>query len=192
MTTQRGVVKKTKISQFKNIRKNGLIAIKLDKGDVLKWVERIEEGTDVIVVTKDAHSIRFSEKDVRDTGRSSRGVRAIKMLPENEVVGVGSITDKSDLLIVTKNGFGKKSKVSQYNTQSRGGKGVFAAKINAKTGKIASVKIVKEEKEALIISDKGQIIKIDISSVPRHNRHTSGVKLINLKKDDYVSTVECS
>jgi DNA gyrase subunit A len=191
MTTKNGIVKKTKISDLSNIRKNGIIAIKLDKGDLLKWVEKTDGEKEVIVVTKNANSIRFKESDVRETGRASRGVRSIKMTTDNEVVGVGIVEEGTDVLIVSENGFGKRTPVEKYNTQIRGGKGVFASKINSKTGKIASMKMINtQSSEILIISNKGQIIKMDIASIPKHNRHTSGVKLINLKNGDIVSTIE--
>ncbi len=191
MTTKKGIVKKTKISNLTNIRKNGIIAIKLDKDDLLKWVEKTNGEKEIIVVTRNANSIRFKEKDVRETGRASRGVRAIKMSHDNEVVGVGIVEDKTEVLIVSEKGFGKKTPVGKYNTQLRGGKGVFASKINDKTGKIASMKIINSDNnEILIISNKGQIIKMELKSIPTHNRHTSGVKLINLNKDDIVSTIE--
>lgn len=191
MTTRNGIVKKTQIEQFKNIRKNGIVAIKLDNEDILKWVEKTNGNDDVVVVTRNAHSIRFNEKDVRDTGRSSRGVRAIRMVNEDEVVGAGIVKEDSNILIVSEKGFGKQTPEDKYNGQSRGGKGVFASKINEKTGKIASMKIIsKDDSEILVISNKGQIIKLDLKSVPCHNRHTSGVKLINLNNDDRVSAIE--
>jgi DNA gyrase subunit A len=194
MGTKNGIVKKTKIDAFKNIRKNGLFAITLDNDDELRWVKPVTGKNEILLITKKAHSIRFKETDVRETGRTSRGVKAISInKKDDEAIGLDIVKDESFVITVSKKGFGKKTKISGFTTQGRGGKGVYGARVTDKTGELVSMKVVNNSsKEIIIISTKGQIIKLSMSAIPSHKRHTSGVKLINLDKESEVAAIEIS
>ena len=191
MTTKNGIVKKTNIESFNNIRKNGLIAIKLDDKDELKWVMKTSGKNEVLLVTKKAASIKFKESDVRETGRASRGVKGINIKKDDVLIGTDLIIKDGFILVVSERGFSKKTAESQHLTQRRGGKGVIAARINEKTGNLTAMHILKGDEEGLlIITINGQIIKLKLTSIPIHKRNTSGVKLINLSSGDKVATTE--
>ena len=191
MTTKNGIVKKTNIESFNNIRKNGLIAIKLDDKDELKWVMKTSGKNEVLLVTKKAASIKFKESDVRETGRASRGVKGINIKKDDVLIGTDLIIKDGFILVVSERGFSKKTAESQHLTQRRGGKGVIVARINEKTGNLTAMHILKGDEEGLlIITINGQIIKLKLTSIPIHKRNTSGVKLINLSSGDKVATTE--
>ena len=191
MATKNGIVKKTNIEAFNNIRKNGLIAIKLDSEDELKWVMKTSGKDEIILVTKMASSIRFKEANVRETGRASRGVKGIKIKKDDVLIGADLITKDGFVLVVSENGFSKKTSESQHLVQNRGGKGVIAARINEKTGNLTSMHVISGNEEGImVITINGQIIKLKMTSIPIHKRNTSGVKLINLTSEDKVATTE--
>lgn len=191
MATKNGIVKKTNIEAFNNIRKNGLIAIKLDSGDELKWVMKTSGKDEVILVTKMASSIRFKEVNVRETGRASRGVKGIKIKKDDVLIGADLITKDGFILVVSENGFSKKTSEAQHLVQNRGGKGVIAARINEKTGTLTSMHVISGNEEGImVITINGQIIKLKMTAIPIHKRNTSGVKLINLTSEDKVATTE--
>ena len=191
MATRKGTVKKTLIEEFQNIRSNGLIAIGLTEGDELIWVKPTDGNDEIILVTKLAKSIHFKEEDVRETGRSSQGVRGIKLKKEDEVISMDIFRVKENgMLTISENGFGKMTELAQFSLQKRGGTGVFAAKINAKTGNLVVARVLDHpHRELLILSDKGQAIKIPTDDLPQRNRQTSGVTLMRMKKDDKVAAV---
>lgn len=195
LTTQRGTVKKTALSQFENIRRNGIIAIKLDKGDELAWSSLTEGDNDVILTTKEGKAIRFSEKSVRPLGRATSGVRGIKIKDQDLVIGMDIINkrDKADLLTIMENGLGKKSPVSQFRGQSRGGQGVKVAKVTPKTGKVAFAQVIPPNYNTVIMtSRRGQCVKLELSSIPRHSRNTQGVKLMRFSNPtDKVASATC-
>jgi DNA gyrase subunit A len=195
MATQKGEVKKTKVEQFTNIRKSGIIAIKLNKDDSLSWVRRTGGKDDVVLVTRNGKIIAFSEEQIRSTGRSSMGVRGIKLVGDDEVVGMDVVTDpEKKILIITENGIGKKSKVAQVRNQNRGGQGVKIANINTKTGKIVLASVTDEQdcKEIIITSTNGQIVKIPFDSVPTLSREAQGVILMRFTKtSDKVASATC-
>lgn len=192
MATKMGTVKKTPISEYSNIRANGIIAIKLAQTDELIWVRPTRGDDEIILITKFAQSIKFNEKDVRDTGRASMGVRGIKFKKENdEVIAMDVIRINEDLVLtISQNGFGKVTKLKDYPTQKRGGRGVFAARINDKTGHLCAARILDHpESELLIISQNGQAVRIPTKDLPERNRQTAGVKLMRLKKQDLISAI---
>jgi len=192
MVTDRGTVKKTSLTEFENIRNSGIIAIKLSAGDKLKWVRPTEGNNEIMLVTKNARSIRFNEKDVRPTRRDTMGVRGIKFKnPEDEVIVAEIIRREEDLLmIVSEKGFGKATVLEQFPTQNRGGQGVYAARINDKTGNLASARVLDHPGLHLIImSQHGQAVKIPTEDLPRRNRQTSGVRLMKLKSTDKVAAI---
>jgi len=190
--TKRGTIKKTSLADFEKIKSNGLIAIRLTEGDELVWVKPTTGDCEVLLVTKNARSIHFHEKDVRETGRATMGVRGIKMKDDDDlVISMDVIRATEDfLLTVSENGFGKLSKLKQYSIQGRGGQGIFAARINNKTGKLAAARILDHpDMELLIMAESGQAVRIPIQELPQRNRHTAGVKLMNVKKDDDVAAI---
>jgi len=195
LTTQKGTVKKTALSQFENIRRSGIIAIKLDKGDELAWSNLTEGDNDVILTTKEGKAIRFSEKSVRPLGRATSGVRGIKLKDQDQVIGMDVIKkrDKADLLTIMENGVGKKSSVDQFRGQSRGGQGVKVAKVTPKTGKVAFAQVIPPNyKNIIITSKKGQVVKLELTSVPKHSRNTQGVKLMRFSdSSDRVTSATC-
>ena len=195
LTTQRGTVKKTALNQFENIRRNGIIAIKLDKGDELAWSNLTEGDNDVILTTREGKAIRFSEKSVRPLGRSTTGVRGIKIKENDQVIGMDVINkrDKADLLTIMENGLGKKSPVVQFRRQSRGGQGVKVAKVTPKTGKVAFAQVIPPNYNTVIMtSRRGQCVKLELSSIPRHSRNTQGVKLMRFSNTtDRVASATC-
>lgn len=191
MATRKGTVKKTEMSEFDNIRSNGLIAIKLDDGDELIWVKPTTGEDNVMLVSRQAKSIQFSETDVRETGRASMGVRGIRVKEDDEVIAMDVLRNTEDfLLTISVNGYGKVTKLEQYPVQNRGGSGVFAARINAKTGELAAARMLDHpELELLIMSAKGQAVRVPTKELPEHSRQTAGVRMMKLKDDDYVAAI---
>ncbi|MBA4336695.1 DNA gyrase subunit A [bacterium] len=192
MTTKKGTIKKTNAESFKNVRRSGLIAIKLRGDDSLEWVREVSEGNEVIIVTREGKSIRFKEANVRDMGRASMGVRGIKLKEKDYVVEMDIVTTpEASLFVVMENGLGKNSAVSSYRLQTRGGSGVKTANVTSKTGKVAGAKVMADfyEGDAILISKKGQIIRMNIKDIPTRGRSTQGVYLMRLKEGDYVSTL---
>ncbi|MCL4386968.1 DNA gyrase subunit A [Patescibacteria group bacterium] len=195
LTTRAGTVKKSKISDFENIRRSGILAIKLDKKDELVWSKLTSGEDDILIVTRNGKSIRFSEKAVRPTGRNTMGVRGIKIAPEDQVIQMDIIIkgDKSEFLTIMENGLGKKSPVNNFPKQGRGGQGVKVAQLSQKTGKVAAAQIIPANSHELIItSKKGQIVQIDIASIPSLSRATQGVILMRFSNpNDHVASATC-
>ena len=189
MCTKSGNVKKTPLAEYANIRKNGLVAIKLDSGDVLGWVTPTGDNNDLIIVSKKGQSIRFSEKNVKPTHRDTSGVRGIKLKKEDEVVSLTKVEDENDeLLVVTEKGLGKKTKMSAWNKQGRGGQGVKAAQVTNKTGNIVTAQKINKGTDLLVLtSTKGQLIKMDLKQVPTLQRQTQGVILMRVKDGETVA-----
>lgn len=187
MVTKKGVVKKTSFEQFSNIRKNGIIAISLSDDDRLIWVRMTNGNDDILLVTKNGKVICFSEEQVRPTGRSSMGVRGIKISGDDEVIGmdiVGNEDKDAEIIIIAENGLGKKTKVSAIRNQNRGGQGVKIANITPKTGKIIYAGVLDKEIDSVIItSEKGQVVKIPVKTIPTLSRNTQGVILMRFSKD---------
>lgn len=196
MATKNGVIKKVAVEEFSKVRRSGLIAIKLKKDDELRWVKSSEGENDVAIVTSGGQSIRFKEKDIRAMGRSASGVKAIRLKPSSGVVSMDVILDskkeKNFILSVSENGFGKLSNLKFYKTQRRGGSGIKTAIVNSKTGTIIGSRIISEsqlEKDLIIISQKGQVIRIPLNSVSKSGRATQGVRIMRLKDGDKISSI---
>ena len=186
MITSLGTIKKTAIEDFANVRRSGLIALKLKGGDKLEWVGPSSGKKNIVLVTANGQAIRFDEKDVRPMGRTASGVRGIKLKGEDHVVGMGILNPKEEkeakLTIIMKNGFGKRTKINAYKVQGRGGSGIKTAKITAKTGKIISGRLVYgNDNDIIIISAKGQVIRLGIKDVNILGRDTQGVKVMRFK-----------
>ena len=191
MATQKGTVKKTPVKDYANVRTNGLIAIKLDEGDELRWIKRTSGDNDVIISTSAGQAIRFNEKDTRPMGRSARGVRGVRLRPNDSVVGMDIVTgDDQTLLVVSEKGFGKRTKVSNFPSHKRGGVGIKAAVVTAKTGPIISVQTIDPEvTEALLVSQNGQTIRLSLSDIKMLGRTTQGVTIMRLSDGDAVSSI---
>ncbi|WP_352418595.1 DNA gyrase subunit A [Proteiniborus sp.] len=189
LVTQNGIIKKTKLDQFENIRKSGLIAISLRENDELISVRRTDGKNDIILVTSNGMSIRFNEEDVRDMGRAAMGVKAINLNKGDKLVGMGTVEDSKDLLVISESGYGKRTSLDEYRVQSRGGKGIKTYNIKDRTGELISAKIVEEDDEIMMISLSGVIIRLKVSDIPRMGRSTQGVTLMRFGKDDRVVSV---
>ena len=191
MATVKGTVKKTALSDFANIRTNGLNAINLDEGDELRWVQKTNGQSDIIISTSAGQAVRFNEKDVRGMGRAARGVRGVRLRPNDSVVGMDIATSSSQrLLVVSANGYGKSTKVANFEVKKRGGIGVKAAVVTSKTGPIVSVQTLPEEvTDALMISSNGQTIRISVKEIPTLGRTTQGVRIMKLIDGDSVASV---
>ena len=197
MVTKNGRIKKTALNEFENVRKSGIIAIKLEKGDALKKVVKTTGEDDIILATKNGTSIRFKEKDIRPMGRGAAGVKGLRLKGGDEVIGMDVISKKEGkqyLLIVMENGYGKRTEISQYKTQGRGGSGVKAAKITGKTGPIVMSCIIEgtaDEEDLIVISQQGQVIRTSVKSISVLGRATQGVRIMRLEEKDKVASGAC-
>lgn len=189
MTTKKGVIKKTKISMFDNIRKMGLIAVNLREDDELISVQKIIAGQDMFLATKLGMSIRFNEADFRDMGRNATGVKAITLNKDDEVVAAEVIEENKKILIVSENGFGKCTSSDEYRIQTRGGKGLKTYKITERTGNVIDVKMIDDREELIMVTSDGVIIRIRAKDISTTSRVTQGVKLINVNDDVKVMSV---
>ena len=192
MATKNGTVKKTPVEDFKNVRKSGLIAIKLRPNDSLEWVRESSKGNEVVLVTREGKCIRFNEEDSRPLGRPSIGVRGIRLKGSDNVVEMAIVPNpETELLVVMENGLGKMTKITNYRLQSRGGSGVKTANITAKTGKVIGAKTLDNTTNAdlVMMSKSGQVIRIDSKDIPSQGRATQGVYLMRLDSGDKVASI---
>ena len=189
MATKKGIVKKTPITDYANVRKTGLAAISLREDDELIEVKKTDNNQDVFLVTKYGQCIRFKETDVRKTGRTSMGVIGMNLTDGDEVIGMQMQSQGDALMIVSEKGLGKCTLISEFTTQNRGGKGVKCYKITEKTGNIVGVKAVNQDNELMLITTEGIIIRIKVSDTTLLGRITSGVKLINLDENVTVASI---
>jgi DNA gyrase subunit A len=191
MATIKGTVKKTPLKDYANIRTNGLIAIKLDDGDELRWIKKTTGENDVIVSTSAGQAVRFNETDTRPMGRAARGVRGVRLRPNDRVVGMDIVNnDDEKLLVISVNGYGKMTKVANFPSHKRGGVGIKAAVVTAKTGPIIAVRTLEADaSEVLMISDKGQTIRVGLKDIPTLGRTTQGVRIMRLRDGDEVSSL---
>lgn len=190
MTTRQGTVKKTKLEDYNNIRTSGLIAIKIDEGDELKWIRPTTGDNEVVISTSLGQAIRFHENDVRSMGRTARGVRGIRLRPGDQVVGMDIVQEDSNIFVISEKGYGKRTKISQFSPHKRGGVGIRSAVVNTKTGNLVSVKSLNEETpEIIIISTAGQTIRLGLKDIPSLGRTTQGVRIMRLGDDDTVASV---
>ena len=190
MATVKGTIKKTPVKDYANIRTNGLIAIKLDDGDELRWIKRSSGNDDILISTSAGQAIRFNEKDARSMGRAARGVRGVRLRPNDSVVGMDIANDDMTLLVISENGYGKATKISNFPSHKRGGVGIKAAVVTAKTGPIISVKTIhQDDVEALLVSTQGQTIRVSLKDIPVLGRTTQGVRIMKTSDDDSVASV---
>ncbi len=191
MATRNGMIKKTSLKDFENIRRNGIIAMALKKRDLLKWVRLSTGGDQVILVTEQGQSIRFAESQVRSMGRGAAGVRGIRVRNSDVVAGCDIVKkgDTAKLLVVMANGFGKQTPLKEYKTQNRGGSGIRTANVTTKTGKVVTSIVIGEETQILALSAKGQVIRTELQSVRQTGRAAQGVRIMNLNSGDRVAGV---
>lgn len=197
MATKQGIIKKTALAEFENVRRSGLIAINLKKGDELKKVTKSTGQDEIILITKKGQAIRFSEKQVRKMSRQAAGIRGIRLNKGDEVIGMEVVAkhkpqNTSYLLVVMENGYGKRTEINEYRLQSRGGSGIKTAKTTPKTGQIVASRLLTgKEEHLIIISQKGQVIRTEISSIPKLSRATQGVRIMRLQEGDKVASATC-
>lgn len=193
LVTEQGTVKKTEASQFHDVRKSGLIAITLDGGDKLVSAHFVATKEDVVLITEKGQAIRFAEKDVRAMGRTAGGVRGMKLGKNDKIIGAGVVheTDKDNaLFVLSEAGLGKKTLLSEYKTQGRGGSGIKTAQITAKTKNLIGASVVHKEKGELVaISKKGQVIRISLSEVKLQGRQTQGVTVMKMRDGDSLASM---
>ena len=191
--TRQGVIKKVAITQFENIRKTGIIAVSLEKNDQLVKTMFCTNEDTIIIVSSGGKAIRFTAKEVRASGRSAKGVRGIRLVEEDGVVGASVVQSKaqakSRLLTISEKGYGKQTKVSAFKIQKRGGSGIKAAEITAKTGKIVGTHILlaESEDELITMSKKGQMVRMSTKEIPDRGRQTQGVRVMRLKGSDILT-----
>ncbi len=191
MVTKKGTIKKTAVKEYLNVRANGLIAIKLDAGDELRGIQETTGDQEIIISTSAGQATRFSEKDVRSMGRSARGVRGMRLRPKDEIVGMDIVRDKDQkLLVIAANGFGKVTPVEGIAAHSRGGVGVKVAAVTEKTGPIVAVHTLDPEaKEVIMMSTKGQAIRVAVKEIPKLGRATQGVRIMRMNDGDAVASI---
>ncbi|MDP7321946.1 MAG: DNA gyrase subunit A [Bacteriovoracaceae bacterium] len=190
MVTERGLVKKTKLTEYKNVKQSGIRAIKVNEGDAVLGVRVTDGKKDILICADSGKIIRFAESDCRPMGRVSQGVKGIALNDDEKAIGMAIIDDGMELLSVTEKGYGKRSQTEEYRKQSRGGKGIIAMKLTEKTGCISQIKPVEESDDLMIITNNGQVIRTKISGISLLGRNTQGVRLINLKEGESVVAVE--
>ena len=189
MATKKGLVKKTPITDYANVRKTGLAAITLREDDELIEVKTTDNQKDILLVTKYGQCIRFKESDVRSTGRTSMGVRGMNLSDSDEVIGMQLSCQGDYLLVASEKGMGKLTDMNEFTVQNRGGKGVKCYKITEKTGNVVGMKAVNDDDEIMMINTEGIIIRMECAGISKLGRITSGVKLINLHKDEKVASI---
>lgn len=191
MATKKGTIKKTAVKEYLNIRANGLVTIKLDAGDELKWIQETTGANDVVISTSAGQAMRFNEQDVRAMGRAARGVRGIRLRPKDEIVGMDVIRDRGQkLLVMSANGYGKATLAENFPAHKRGGVGIRVASVTDKTGPIVAVHTLDPAaKEVIMMSTKGQAIRVAVADIPTLGRAAQGVRIMKLNDGDEVASL---
>jgi DNA gyrase subunit A len=187
--TKHGTVKKTELKEYDTSRKTGITAISLVENDELIGVKLTRGTTELISATRNGLSIRFPEDDVRPMGRNARGVRGIRLNPGDAVIGMDIMEEGADLLVISEKGYGKRTAVSEYRVQTRGGKGILTSRITNKTGHVVGMKIVKENDEIMLINLSGIIIRMNVNEISEMGRSTQGVKLMKVPENESVVSI---
>jgi len=202
MGTRDGIIKKTALEEFENVRRSGLIAITLKKGDLLKAVQKTTGDDEIILVTKKGQAICFKEKEIRPMGRQASGIKGIRLRKGDEVIALDIVdvdivdakrqqAKKEFLLVVTENGYGKRTDLKEYRLQGRGGAGIKTAKATEKTGNLVASKVIVDQEDLIVISQRGQVIRTEIKSIPILSRATQGVRIMKLEEGDRVASATC-
>ena len=189
MATKKGLVKKTPLSEFKNLRKNGLIAISLREGDELLKVKVTRGDADIVIVSERGNAIKFNEQDVRPMGRTAAGVKSMNLREDDIAVCMDIAVDDEDLLVISENGFGKRTPLVEYKRQNRGGVGLITYKISEKTGKVVGATVCKSEDELMLINTSGVAIRINVSDVSVTSRATMGVRLMRTSDEERIAAI---
>jgi DNA gyrase subunit A len=191
LITKQGTTKKVSYDSFKDVRRSGIIAIRLEKGDELQNVLRVQKGNSIILATAKGQSIRFDESDVREMGRTAGGVRAMKLGKGDTIIGADVVVAEEGIymLVMGSTGVGKKTPMSEYKVQKRGGSGIKTAKVTAKTGELMVGKVVQNDTELVAMSKKGQVIRVDLNTIPSSGRQTQGVHIMKLRAGDSLASV---
>lgn len=189
MGTKQGLVKKTPLEEFKNLRKNGLIAINLREGDELLKVKITRGDADIIMITQNGYAIKFNEKSVRPMGRTASGVRAINLKDDDIAVCMDIAVKGEEVLVISENGFGKRTPIEQYKIQRRNGVGLITYKISEKTGKLAGATICKPDDELMLINSSGIAIRINVSDISVTSRAAMGVTLMRTNEEEKVVAI---
>ncbi|MGE5496378.1 MAG: DNA gyrase subunit A [Burkholderiales bacterium] len=189
LATKNGLIKKTRVSEFRNIRQSGLIAISMREGDELIGVLETSGSDNIIIGTANGMCVMFSEEDVRDMGRGAMGVKAITLREGDSVVGMAKVQPEGEVLVISENGYGKRTPISEYNLQHRGGIGVKTLRVTEKTGSMCTLKVVDGSEDLMIINDAGVIIRMKLSDISVIGRDTQGVRLMSLSEDSRVVSV---
>jgi DNA gyrase subunit A len=184
MVTKRGIIKKTDLTAYSNPRQGGIIAVSIDEGDELVDVQLTDGSQDIFLATRLGMAIRFRESDVRDMGRTARGVRGISLDEGDDVVGVEIPAHETFMLTVSENGYGKSTPIDEYRVQARGGKGIINLKTVAKVGNVSGVLQVIGDEQVMLISSTGKVIRLRVNEIPVNHRVTQGVKLIELDDEE--------
>jgi DNA gyrase subunit A len=187
--TKKGIVKRTPLVEYSNIRRVGLHAIHLREDDDLIAVRMTDGNQQIVMGTRNGMSIRYEENDVRTMGRTATGVKGIELVGEDEVIDADVVHEADDLLIVSAKGFGKRTPMAEYRIQNRGGRGVRTLNITEKSGKCVALKVVRSGEDLLIITASGTVIRVSMDEITSKGRLTQGVKLINIRDDDEVGTL---
>ena len=190
MVTRDGKINKTKLAAFANVRKSGIIAVKIGKDDKLIGAKLTSGKDEIFIATKDGKAVRFPEKNVRDMGRGAAGVRGMNLSKKDEVIGMEVVTDKkATLLTITENGFGKRTAVSEYRLQSRGGKGIINIKVTKKNGSVVGLKLVSDKDELMPITQSGMVVRCSVKDIRATGRAAQGVHIIRLGAKDKVASI---
>ncbi len=187
--TKNGVIKRTALSQYQNIRSNGIIAINLAEGDELLQVELTNGNDEIVLGASNGKAIRFKETDCRALGRSATGVIGMRFGENDHIIGAAIAKPNEEILVITENGFGKRSSIDEYRLQNRGGQGVKTVNVTEKNGKLTALRAVDDDKDLIITTDKGVVIRIHVNEISKTGRSTQGVRLIRLKEDQHISTI---
>lgn len=183
LATKNGLIKKTDLAEFERIQSNGKIAIRLQEGDELIGAMHTDGDNEIIIASTGGKCIRFHEQDIRDTGRSSMGVKSISLDKSERVVDATIVRENTDVLTITENGYGKRTDIDEYRFQARGGKGIKVGVLNEKTGNVVNLKLVSSEEDVMILADNGVVIRLNADSISKIGRNTQGVKLMRLKDE---------
>ena len=195
MVTKMGVAKKVSAESFKDVRRSGLLAIKLGPDDELMSARFVSKGDEVILATAQGQSVRFKESDIREMGRTAAGVRAMKLRKGDSIIGAEVIvkgSGKAMFLVMTQNGYGKMTSLENYKTQKRGGSGIKTVKVTPKTGALMVARVIADgEEEIVAISKNGQVIRTTLAEIPSLSRQTQGVRIMKLRDGDAIASLTC-